>query len=149
MAVRGSIVSIALSIAVAYSLYIVLGNNALSVGLHSIQLHASPSATEHRHVDIGDFHTKHQPPIIVAGVIPESPTTSQRHEEQRAILLAQLQSSRASVPGRKGSRYHLLKALYGFRRYEEVNFKEVERLEGLYAKVPSSQRKVSLVLLSV
>src|SRR4051794_20955861 len=102
MAVRRSIVGIALSIFVAYGLYIVLGIDALSTALHGIQRYDSPSPTEYRQVDIGDFHAKHQDPGIVAGVIPESPTTSQRHEEQRAILLAQLQSSRPSVPGRKG-----------------------------------------------
>ncbi|KAK5058859.1 hypothetical protein LTR84_011123 [Exophiala bonariae] len=142
MALRCSLVGIALSIVVAYGLYIALGINGLSATSSNVQQYKTLLPTGHRHADTGVFHAKHQAPGTVAGGIPDLPTSSQRQEEQRAILLAQLQSSRSSVAGRKGSRYRLLTALYGFCRYEEVNFNEVERVESLYAKVPSSQRKM-------
>ncbi|KEF54547.1 uncharacterized protein A1O9_08989 [Exophiala aquamarina CBS 119918] len=82
----------------------------------------------------------------IPGTPPAHVTISQypssfRHDRQKATLLGQLRSSRSAVSSHKGPRYRLLKALYGFQRYQEVNAKEIERLEVLYANIPSAQRK--------
>lgn len=141
MAPRGSFVGIILSIAVAFGLYIVLGIDGLGLTFND-RRHGPLLPTGHRGPDSVVLGAKHETPGI-AGVQSQSPATFQRHQEQKSILLAQLQSSRPSVSSRKGARYRLLKALYGFRRYEEVNSQEVKRLETLYGKIPSTSRKVS------
>lgn len=138
MVLRRFLVGISLSIVVSYGLYIVLGGidrPSYTFGVVDRQDAFLPGGTH----DASSVTT----------LPAQSPTPFQRHhhhhhhQEQKSILLAQLESSRPGVSSRKGPRYRLLRALYGFRKYEEMNFEEVERLERLYDKIPTAQRKVS------